>query len=171
LYLDEIRLSSAKGREPSWEDRVTSYWNWKENGHVIESSLPDHLKGMLSPGLHERAAKPEQSAVVSHPLPLWNALVASHGKEKAFSIAQANNTQAPFTLRANLLKCTRDLAVTSLNDRGIPVELLKSPEAFNITKRVAIERDPAYLAGEIEVRDEALQILAATAASNGNLSQ
>jgi hypothetical protein len=103
LYLDEVRLSSAKGREPSWEDRVTSYWNWKENGQVIESRLPDHLKGMLSCPDYMSEQRNLSKAVVSHPLPLWNALVASHGKEKAFSIAQANNTQAPFTLRAYLI--------------------------------------------------------------------
>lgn len=97
---------------------------------------------------------------VGHPEALWAALIRSHGADKARQIAEANNTQAPFTLRANLLKTTRAALVAALNKRGLETELCAHPTAFNVLKRLALANDAAYLAGEVEVQDEASQIVA-----------
>lgn len=78
----------------------------------------------------------------------------------------ALNERAPFDLRVNLLKATREEVLTELKKSGLPA----SPCPFSVTGiRIAaggnpkIETYPCFLEGRVEVQDESSQLAVAFA--------
>jgi len=92
---------------------------------------------------------------------LWSRLVAMHGATQAMRIAQGLLNAAPLDLRVNLAKMDRESAITQLARSGIEGRATPySPAGVRLAEKPAINRDPLFEAGAIEVQDEGSQLLA-----------
>lgn len=126
---------------PSWEKRYA----------IFRSFQPEHFLHVQTIPLHTR---------VSFPKELFTMLETDHGQKQAIELCQIANTQAPVTVRANLLKTTRDDLLgrwQSLFD-VYPCEL--SPAGIVFKKRVPLVSLPEFKEGLFEIQDEASQLAA-----------
>ena len=75
-------------------------------------------------------------------------------------LGQALQQQAPLDLRVNTLLAKRDEVLNILNQKGIEAHPTPySPIGIRLTSKYAINKDPLFLSGKIEVQDEGSQIL------------
>lgn len=75
-------------------------------------------------------------------------------------LGQALQQPAPLDLRVNTLLAKREEILTLLNQRGIEARTTPfSPIGIRLTGKPAINKDPLFLSGKIEVQDEGSQIL------------
>jgi 16S rRNA (cytosine967-C5)-methyltransferase len=89
---------------------------------------------------------------------LWNDQL---GTEQTRALAQSLNQRAPLTVRANLLKNTRDELLATLRTEGSRVEATKlSPWGVTFTGRTNVFALRAFKAGLLEVQDEGSQLIA-----------
>jgi 16S rRNA (cytosine967-C5)-methyltransferase len=96
-------------------------------------------------------------------LPPWLAKLWSDelGEQETRALADALNQRAPLTVRANLLKNTRDELVASLRAEGHRVEPTKlSPWGVTFTGRTNVFALREFKAGLFEVQDEGSQLIA-----------
>ncbi len=102
----------------------------------------------------------ELPAAVQADLPdwLWERLVGAYGGQEAAAIAQSLLGPAPLDLRVNLEKLARDDALAQLALECAPTAL--SPAGIRLKGKPAINRNPLFLAGAVEVQDEGSQLLA-----------
>lgn len=116
------------------------------------------------------AALPDEVArfALEHSLPDWLAkrLLAEEGLDAA-AFARSINGRAPLTLRANLLKTSRDALVARLAESAptSPQGLLPTPtrwssEGLTLGARVNVFGLPEFKDGLFEVQDEASQLVA-----------
>lgn len=92
---------------------------------------------------------------------LWLQLAAEHGEPEAMRIAQGMLNAAPLDLRVNLARIEREAARSLLLERGVEAAATPySPAGLRICGKPAINRDPAFAEGLIEVQDEGSQLLA-----------
>ncbi|MBM3546113.1 MAG: RsmB/NOP family class I SAM-dependent RNA methyltransferase [Alphaproteobacteria bacterium] len=94
--------------------------------------------------------------------PYWLAekLRALYGERFAEEMSALNRT-APFDLRVNLLKGTREDALAALKSEGIEAEPTHlSPLGMRLPARKPIEHWTAFRSGLVEVQDEGSQIVA-----------
>ena len=109
----------------------------------------------------------EQSAAVQADLPdwLWERLVVQYGGGEARAIAQGLLGAAPMDLRANAVKASREVAIAALRSAGLECEPTPySPVGIRLTDKTAINKQPVFLDGRVEVQDEGSQLLAAIVA-------
>jgi 16S rRNA (cytosine967-C5)-methyltransferase len=107
-----------------------------------------------------KASKPQLSAAEAADLPdwLWETLGSDLPGERD-ALARAWLAPAPLDLRVNTLKTTRDAARSALAADGIEASPTPySPVGLRVTGRPALQRHPLFLAGAIEVQDEASQL-------------
>ncbi len=91
---------------------------------------------------------------------LWQRLLAQYGEAEATALARALLAPAPLDLRVNSLLASRDAVITELSQRGIEAAPTPySPVGVRLAGKPAINRDPLYLSGAIEVQDEGSQLL------------
>ncbi|MCL2669202.1 MAG: 16S rRNA (cytosine(967)-C(5))-methyltransferase RsmB [Syntrophaceae bacterium] len=106
-------------------------------------------------------ADPEQAIAVLHSHPRWlvRRLLAQYSPEETVAICRANNTIAPFTLRVNTLKVSREEALAALTAEGITAEPTAwSPDGLRLTSPATGFRETsAYRQGLIRIQDEASQ--------------
>ena len=89
---------------------------------------------------------------------LWNAQL---GAEETRALARALNQRAPLTVRANLLKNTREELIATLRNEGSRVEPTRlSPLGVTFTGRTNVFALRAFKAGLFEVQDEGSQLIA-----------
>ena len=96
-------------------------------------------------------------------LPRWLAAIWSSqlGADETRALAAALNQRAPLTVRANLLKNTRDELIATLRAEGARVEPTKlSPWGVTFTGRTNVFALRAFKAGLFEVQDEGSQLIA-----------
>lgn len=75
-------------------------------------------------------------------------------------LGQALQQPAPLDLRVNTLLAKRDEILTLLNQKSIEAHATPySPIGIRLTGKPAINKDPLFLSGKIEVQDEGSQIL------------
>lgn len=75
-------------------------------------------------------------------------------------LGQALQHPAPLDLRVNTLLAKRHEVLTILNQKGIEAHATTySPIGIRLTGKLAINQDPLFLSGKIEVQDESSQIL------------
>ena len=120
----------------------------------------------------ELVARPERLAMPSDPidalaaetsLPRWLAALWAEqlGPAETRALAAALNQRAPLTVRANLLKTTRDELREALQAEGARVEPTRwSPHALTFTGRTNVFALKAFKAGLFEVQDEGSQLIA-----------
>jgi 16S rRNA (cytosine967-C5)-methyltransferase len=117
-------------------------------------------------------ARPEELAAPADPidalaaetsLPRWLAALWAEqlGAAETRSLAAALNQRAPLTVRANLLKVTRDELRATLEAEGARVEPTRwSAHALTFTGRTNVFALKAFKAGLFEVQDEGSQLIA-----------
>ncbi|MEO8203279.1 MAG: RsmB/NOP family class I SAM-dependent RNA methyltransferase [Betaproteobacteria bacterium] len=114
------------------------------------------------------AARPEdQPAAVQADVPdwLWARLVSEYGEGEARTITQGLLAPAPMDLRANVFKASRDAALDALRKAGLAGDATPySPTGIRLAGKPAINRQPLFADGSIEVQDEGSQLLAALVA-------
>src|SRR5690242_19658168 len=96
-------------------------------------------------------------------LPRWLASLWAEqlGADETRALAAALNQRAPLTVRANLLKVTRDELRAALEAEGARVEPTRwSPHALTFTSRTNVFALKAFKAGLFEVQDEGSQLIA-----------
>ena len=115
-----------------------------------------------------RSAQPEdQSPAVQADLPdwLWDRLAGQYGREEARAIAGGLLGAAPMDLRANAVKTSRDDALANLRAAGLVCEPTPySPAGIRLADKPAINKQPLFVDGRVEVQDEGSQLLAAIVA-------
>jgi 16S rRNA (cytosine967-C5)-methyltransferase len=75
------------------------------------------------------------------------------------SILEANNTQAPMTLRVNARRFTREAYLDLLSDAGIEARATSfAPHGLQLENPVPVERLPYFADGAVSVQDEAAQL-------------
>jgi 16S rRNA (cytosine967-C5)-methyltransferase len=95
-------------------------------------------------------------------LPDWliERLRATMSDAELLALAQGLLQQAPLDLRVNVLKADRDSVLRELAADGIAAKSTPySPIGVRVNGRPAINRHPLFLAGTIEVQDEASQLV------------
>ena len=130
----------------------------------------------------ELVARPDELAAPADPidalaaetsLPRWLAALWTEqlGAGETRSLAAALNQRAPLTVRANLLKGTRDELRAALEAEDARVEPTRwSPHALTFTGRTNVFALEAFKAGLFEVQDEGSQLIAeACGARSGQL--
>jgi len=145
---------------------------------VGERQSPQSAAGLAGPEVTawqwvlELIAEPAQLGAPQDPLdalaaetslPRWLAKLWSEqlGSGETRALAQALNQRAPLTVRANLLKNTREELIATLRAEGSRVEPTRlSPWGVTFTGRTNVFALRAFKAGLFEVQDEGSQLIA-----------
>ena len=105
------------------------------------------------------------AARYSHPPWMVRRWIGRYGLDRTLRLCQANNTQAPLTIRANRFRTTRDDLAKALEREGIRSEPCPAaPEGLRL-KGIASESGSSlsnlasYRRGEFYVQDEAAQLV------------
>lgn len=96
-------------------------------------------------------------------LPEWlvKRFIKQQGEEDAYCLMAAFKTEAPVTLRTNMLKTSREELLGMLKRAGHDVQAtLHSPYGIAIKKRTAFTGEESYKQGLFEFQDEASQLAA-----------
>jgi 16S rRNA (cytosine967-C5)-methyltransferase len=99
---------------------------------------------------------------VTHDLPdwLWDRLGSAYGDAERVALARAWLAPAPFDLRVNPLKATRDAALAVLKDDGFAATPTPySPLGIRIAGRASLAQHPWLADGRLEVQDEGSQLV------------
>jgi len=92
---------------------------------------------------------------------LWQRLGAAYGTVRREALAKALLVPAPFDLRANVLKTSRDQALAALAAESFRVAPTPfAPHGLRITGRPMLARHPWLADGRLEVQDEGSQLVA-----------
>lgn len=92
---------------------------------------------------------------------LYQKLVHELGEEHVLQMARVLNSPAPLDLRVNILKTTREGAISELAKVPLQCELPPyAATALRIYKKPALQNLPIFKSGGIEVQDEGSQVLA-----------
>jgi 16S rRNA (cytosine967-C5)-methyltransferase len=131
------------------------------SGRALEDVVREDEQALVA---RVRAARSETfPAAVRADLPdwLWERLAALQGEAEAMRIAQGLLNPAPLDLRVNLAKLGRDEALAQLRAAGIEgAPTPHSPAGIRLAGKPAINRQPLFQQGVIEVQDEGSQVLA-----------
>jgi len=117
-----------------------------------------------------RLATPLPPAV-EHDMPdwLWERLGDAYGDARRESLARALLVPAPFDMRVNVLKTTRDEALAALTADGLAVTPTPfAPFGLRLTGRPLLAKHPLLVDGRVEVQDEASQLVAHLVAPKRN---
>ncbi|MBE0486850.1 16S rRNA (cytosine(967)-C(5))-methyltransferase RsmB [Marinobacter sp.] len=122
-----------------------------------------HLTGLVNGVLRaaEREGAPEptdDSSRYSHPV--WIVEKLRHNWPNDWqAILDANNTQAPMTLRVNARRFSRDEYLALLKEAGIGAQPTRfAPFGIQLERPVPVERLPWFDDGAASVQDEAAQL-------------
>ena len=135
----------------------------RELGHSLRDLEPalNAADALWVRAFKSRLANPLPPAV-AHDVPdwLWERLGAAYGDEGRSALAHAWLAPAPFDLRVNPGKATRDAALAALAADGVPaVATPYSPLGIRIAGRPPLARHPWLADGRLEVQDEGSQLV------------
>jgi 16S rRNA (cytosine967-C5)-methyltransferase len=75
-------------------------------------------------------------------------------------LAQSLQSSAPLDLRVNTLRTKREAVLAQLNREGIPATATPySPLGVRLKEKIALNKHPLFLSGDVEVQDEGSQLL------------
>lgn len=122
-----------------------------------------HLTGLVNGVLRaaQREGEPESSEpAVRYSHPLWMVDKLRHNWPEAWStILDANNAQAPMTLRVNASQISRDDYLQWLTDVGIEATATRfAPHGIQLSAPCGVDRLPGFADGAVSVQDEAAQL-------------
>ncbi|MCA0913376.1 16S rRNA (cytosine(967)-C(5))-methyltransferase RsmB [Marinobacter nauticus] len=122
-----------------------------------------HLTGLVNGVLRaaEREGAPapkDDSGRFSHPV--WMVEKLRHNWPDDWqAILEANNQQAPMTLRVNALRFKRDEYLNLLSEAGIEARATRfAPSGIQLQRPVPVDRLPWFEDGAVSVQDEAAQL-------------
>ncbi len=76
------------------------------------------------------------------------------------ALAQGLQTTAPLDLRVNTFRARREAVLEALREEGIAAEPTRlSPVGVRLAQKIALNRHPLFLSGDVEVQDEGSQLL------------
>ena len=76
------------------------------------------------------------------------------------ALAQGLQTTAPLDLRVNIFRTRRDAVLETLLAEGIAAEPTRlSPVGIRLAQKIALNKHPLFLSGDVEVQDEGSQLL------------
>ncbi|MDA0237871.1 MAG: RsmB/NOP family class I SAM-dependent RNA methyltransferase [Proteobacteria bacterium] len=128
----------------SLKSKVAARW------HKDIQRLCDERPGELS--IQERYSLPDW---------LWRKIETQYGSDEGSSLAQSLLRKAPFDLRVNLIRSSRDKVLAELAVEGIEATpTLLSPHGIRLKDNFELQKHRLFLEGHIEVQDEGSQILA-----------
>ncbi|MEX2474537.1 16S rRNA (cytosine(967)-C(5))-methyltransferase RsmB [Marinobacter sp.] len=122
-------------------------------------NLTGLVNGVLRSAEREGAPEPETDAArFSHPL--WMVEKLRHNWPDDWqAILEANNAQAPMTLRVNALRFSRQDYLGQLADAGIQATATAfAPHGIQLATPVPVDRLPWFADGAVSVQDEAAQL-------------
>ncbi len=128
----------------------------------------DRLSSYLRPSekqwMDEVRSTPEEnlSLALRSDLPEWvtKKLAKFMDASDILALGQGLHSSAPLDLRVNTLLANRELVLSELAHRNINASLTPfSPIGVRLDGKPAINRDPLFLSGKIEVQDEGSQLL------------
>ncbi len=134
-------------------DAVYRYIRWK--------NLYLHL------GLDPSCEPPSSDGSLPHfirlgtPSSLYHRLVEIYGALKTEEICRINNTRAPFTIRVNTLKISRDELLARWNGLYLVTPCTSSPQGIYFHEKINLYTLPEFKEGLLEVQDEGSQLVAA----------
>ncbi|MFW5825608.1 MAG: transcription antitermination factor NusB, partial [Marinobacter sp.] len=117
------------------------------------------VNGVLRAAEREGAPEPgSEQARYSHPA--WIVEKLRHNWPDHWpSILDANNVQAPMTLRVNPMRGTRDEYLARLAEAGIQAHATRfALHGIQLERPLPVERLPGFAAGDASVQDEAAQL-------------
>lgn len=123
------------------------------------------VNGVLRAAMRNRdsleAGLPDSIALgTAHPQWLVSMLTEAW-PEDATAILEANNLQAPLTLRVNRRRCTRDAYLNHLAEAGIEAQPCAfSADGIRLARPALVPALPGYAEGWFSVQDEAAQLAA-----------
>jgi 16S rRNA C967 or C1407 C5-methylase (RsmB/RsmF family) len=91
---------------------------------------------------------------------LYNRFHKVFGIEKTRELARILNSPAPITVRANLLKTTREALLEMWKDKYAVTPCSKAPAGIQFQKREPLFTLPEFKAGLFEMQDEGSQLIA-----------
>jgi len=136
----------------------------RELGHSVrelEGATRAHEREWLAE-FKGRLATPLLPAVAAD-LPdwLWERLGAVYGDERRAALAKALAAQAPFDLRVNATKATREEALAALSADGFAVTPTPyAPLGLRVSGHAQLAKHPWLADGRLEVQDEGSQLVA-----------
>ncbi len=115
-----------------------------------------------------RLHKEEEWADLSIPEParlgisdfLYQRFLKIFGKEKIVGLCRVLNEQAPTTIRANLLKISREDLLKKLQEQFEAIPCEQAPAGIQFKKRTPLFSLPEFKEGFFEVQDEGSQLVA-----------
>ncbi|MCC6869654.1 MAG: RsmB/NOP family class I SAM-dependent RNA methyltransferase [Burkholderiales bacterium] len=99
---------------------------------------------------------------VAHDVPdwLWDRLGTAYGDDTRAALTRAWQDPAPFDLRVNVMKTTREAALAALVADGLAATATPfSPLGIRVTGRPSLARHPWLADGRLEVQDEGSQLV------------
>ena len=150
----------AESREPR---RLALAVVVRELGHSLRDLEPalNAADALWVRAFKSRLANPLPPAV-AHDVPdwLWARLGAAYGDAERSALAHAWLAPAPFDLRVNPGKTTREAALAALATDGLPATPTPySPLGIRIAGRPPLARHPWLADGRLEVQDEGSQLV------------
>lgn len=146
-----------------FSDRAATYAVVNEAVEACRALGKPHLTGLVNGVLRgaQRDEAPEprdDPARFSHPR--WMVDKLRHNWPDDWQgILEANNTQAPMTLRVNARRFTRDQYLALLDDAGIEATPTRfAPHGLQLARPVPVDRLPWFADGAVSVQDEAAQL-------------
>jgi 16S rRNA (cytosine967-C5)-methyltransferase len=134
-------LDHLIGQNASWEQRYALYRGFQPTQYLLVNTIPLHVR-------------------VSFPKELFALLEEDYGEEKAMSLCQVNNTEAPVTIRANPLKTTRDILLAKWEPFYDVSPCMHASLGIFFKKRAPLTAMTEFKEGLFEIQDEASQLVA-----------
>ncbi len=146
-----FRLHKALGsKDRAWiSETLYHYIRWKNVYDELKLSPMAPLPDLSNAPLHMQLGAPKK---------LLDLLKAAYGLEKTTQICHTNQTRAPVTIRANLLKISRDELLHKLSSQYQACPTTYSKEGINFASKVNFAALSEFQEGLFEVQDEASQL-------------
>ncbi|HEY6105543.1 MAG TPA: methyltransferase domain-containing protein, partial [Anaeromyxobacteraceae bacterium] len=153
-------------------DPAAVYAAWLARFGGLDASEAVRRLGLPSSALQGLARAGERLAAIADPverlaaevsLPAWIAgrFAAEMGLEEARALARAMNQRAPLTVRANLLRGTREALRERLSEEGVAAEATPhSPWGLVLDGHANAFALRAFREGLFEIQDEGSQLIA-----------
>jgi 16S rRNA (cytosine967-C5)-methyltransferase len=126
----------------------------------LQAALGDDDASWLADFKHRAQMTLAPAIVADLPDWLWERLRTVYGNNEALALARAFQTPAPFDLRVNPLKTTRDAALAALRDGGLEAAPTPfAPSGIRVAGRPSLVKHPWLVDGRLEVQDEGSQLI------------
>lgn len=131
----------------SWQERHATLEGLNFKKIVADSSIPHHVRA-------------------SFPKSLFTLLADHYGEDRALELCLVSNTQAPITVRANVLKTTRHKLLSRWKEKFGVAPTKASVFGLQFPERLNFQTLEEFKNGLFEVQDEASQLVASLVEAN-----